>query len=722
MLPPHQKSCGSSDRVHWLEAVLDAIPFPIHAIDLDMKWAFLNTAFEKLMLDNKRIGNRAEAVGLPCSTASANICNTEKCGIRQLVKTGLSVSHFDWHGTDCKQDTAKILSPDGKHLGWVELVQDLTSTVRLKDYTNNEVTRLASNLVQIANGNIQVDLAVGAGDEYTKEAKAQFETISESMQQLRESISAVVADATMLAASGAAGKLDVRADASRHHGVFAELMQHTNEMLDAILLPIGEGNRILAQISEGKIDELITQQYKGDHEKMKIAVNNVAVVVQNLRDELGRLIHASHNGMLEERGKAEQFKGAFADLMKGINEMLDAILLPIGEGNRILAQISDGKIDELITEQYKGDHEKMKIAVNNVGLVVQNLRGELGRLIQASRDGMLEERGKAEQFKGAFADLMKGVNEMLDAILLPIGEGNRILAQISDGKIDELITEQYKGDHEKMKIAVNNVGLVVQNLRGELGRLIQASRDGMLEERGKAEQFKGAFADLMKGVNEMLDAIIKPLQVSADYVEQISKGNIPQKITDTYNGDFNKIKNNLNRCVDSVQALVADAAMLAQAGVDGKLTTRADATKHQGDFRKIVDGVNHTLDAVVGPIQEVDKVVGLMAKGDLTQRIEREYAGDFNQLKAAVNTLSIQFGEAIRQIGKETTSLVASSSQLNQVVSRWAPALTRPRPKPMSFQRQQRRSARMCRRWRPAQMRWGPASRRSRRARLRRPA
>ena len=46
-------------------------------------------------------------------------------------------------------------------------------------------------------------------------------------------------------------------------------------MLDAILLPIGEGNRILAQISNGKIDELIAQTYKGDHEKMKQAVNNV---------------------------------------------------------------------------------------------------------------------------------------------------------------------------------------------------------------------------------------------------------------------------------------------------------------------------------------------------------------------------------------------------------------------------------------------------------------
>jgi len=33
----------------------------------------------------------------------------------------------------------------------------------------------------------------------------------------------------------------------------------------------------------------------------------------------------------------------------------------------------------------------------------------------------------------------------------------------------------------------------------------------------------------------------------------------------------------------SIAALVADAAMLSQAAVEGKLSTRADASKHAGD-------------------------------------------------------------------------------------------------------------------------------------------
>ena len=213
----------------------------------------------------------------------------------------------------------------------------------------------------------------------------------------------------------------------------------------------------------GKIDELIAHTYQGDHEKMKLAVNNVGVGGPGLQKELIRLTEASREGQLSERGKPEQFRGAYAEIVRGVNAMLDAILLPIGEGNRILAQISGGKIDELIAQTYKGDHEKMKQAVNNVGTVVQSLQKELMRLTDASREGQLSERGKPEQFQGAYAEIVRGVNAMLDAILLPIGEGNRILAQISEGRIDELIAHTYKGDHEKMKQAVNNVGTVLQS-------------------------------------------------------------------------------------------------------------------------------------------------------------------------------------------------------------------------------------------------------------------
>src|SRR5262249_56872411 len=117
---------------------------------------------------------------------------------------------------------------------------------------------------------------------------------------------------------------------------------------------------------------------------------------------------------------------------------------------------------------------------------------ELARVTEEEWEGQRTERGKQEQSQGAYAEIVRGVNTMLDAILLPIGEGNRILAQVSSGKIDELIAQTYKGDHERMKQAVNNVAAVLQALQKEMARLTEASKDGQLSERGRPDQFQCA--------------------------------------------------------------------------------------------------------------------------------------------------------------------------------------------------------------------------------------
>jgi len=441
------------------------------------------------------------------------------------------------------------------------------------------------------------------------------------------------------------GRLSERGKATLFNGVQREMIQGVNEMLDAILLPIGEGNRVLAQISGGKIDELITQTYQGDHEKMKVAVNNVAAVVQALEKEMGRLTEASKEGQLSERGKPEQFHGAYAEIVRGVNVMLDAILLPIGEGNRILAQVSNGKIDELIAQTYKGDHEKMKQAINNVAQVLQGLQKELLRLTEASREGQLSDRGKPEQFQGAYAEIVRGVNTMLDAILLPIGEGNRILAQVSNGKIDELISQTYKGDHEKMKQAINNVAQVLQGLQKELLRLTEASREGQLSDRGKPEQFQGAYAEIVRGVNTMLDAILLPIGEGNRILAQVSNGKIDELISQTYKGDHEKMKQAINNVALVLQGLQKELARLTEASKDGLLSERGKHDQFQGAYSNIVRGVNSILDAVIGPLNFSAKYVERISIGDLPPQITDTYHGDFNLIKNNLNTLIVAMND-----------------------------------------------------------------------------
>ncbi len=155
----------------------------------------------------------------------------------------------------------------------------------------------------------------------------------------------------------------------------------------------------------------------------------------------------------------------------------------------------------------------------------------------------------------------------------------------------------------------------------ETHALSRGAVEGNLSVRGDATKFEGAYRDIIVGVNATLDSVIGPLNVAAEYVDRIAKGDIPPRITETYRGDFNELKNNLNTCIEAVQALVTDTAALSSAAVEGQLSTRADATRHRGDFRRAIEGVNATLDAVIGPLNMAAEYVDRISKGEIPSKI-----------------------------------------------------------------------------------------------------
>ncbi len=433
------------------------------------------------------------------------------------------------------------------------------------------------------------------------------------------------------------GSLTARSDARAATGDARALLAAVNELLDAALLPIGEGNRILDQIARGKVDELIVQTYQGDHDKMKQNVNGIAIVLQKFQTEVGKLTEFSRLGQLEKRGDASAFQGAYAEVIKGVNEMLDAILLPIGEGNRILDQVAHGKVDELIAQTYRGDHEKMKQNVNGIAIVLQKFQAEFGKLTEFSHQGRLDKRGDAASFQGAYAEIIKGINEMLDAILMPIGEGNRILDQIAHGKVDEQIAQTYRGDHEKMKQNVNGIAVVLQKFQAEVARLTDFSRQGQLEKRGDAAAFQGAYGEIIKGVNEMLDAILLPIGEGNRILDQIAHGKVDELIAQTYKGDHEKMKQNVNGIALVLQRFQAEVARLTEFSRDGQLDKRGDAAAFQGAYGEVIKGVNEMLDAILLPIGEGNRILRQISGGNLRQRVEIECKGDHQRMKEAVN-------------------------------------------------------------------------------------
>jgi methyl-accepting chemotaxis protein len=378
-----------------------------------------------------------------------------------------------------------------------------------------------------------------------------------------------------------------------------------------------------------------------------IISSNIQNIIKSVIKQTKDLIDAAVAGRLATRAKPEDTNEEFREIVVGINRTLDAVIGPLNVAAEYVDRISKGNIPEKITDNYNGDFNEIKNNLNNCIDAVNALVADAAMLANAAVEGKLATRADASKHEGDFGKIVNGVNKTLDAVIGPLNVAAEYIDRISKGNIPQKITDNYYGDFNEIKNNLNNCIDAINALIVDAGMLANAAVEGKLATRADASKHFGDYAKIVNGVNKTLDAVIGPLNVAAEYVDRISKGNIPEKITDNYNGDFNEIKNNLNLCIDAVNALIEDAKMLAKAAVEGRLATRADVSRHQGDFLKIVEGVNNTLDSVIGPLNVAALYVDRIAKGDMPELITQNYNGDFNSIKNNLNSLINAFNEII---------------------------------------------------------------------------
>jgi len=116
----------------------------------------------------------------------------------------------------------------------------------------------------------------------------------------------------------------------------------------------------------------------------------------------------------------------------------------------------------------------------------------------------------------------------------------------------------------------------------EMQRLVEAIVNGKLDERAKVDQFDGQDKVMLQGVNDLIDALVDPIKATAEYVGRISKGDIPEEITDDYKGDFNEVKNSINMLIVTLNGLINEATTMEKAAAAGELDTRADISQYNG--------------------------------------------------------------------------------------------------------------------------------------------
>lgn len=407
---------------------------------------------------------------------------------------------------------------------------------------------------------------------------------------------------------------------------------------------------VMNMISAGDIS--VTIEPKDEQDEITPALKKTVETIRELNTEVQKLIHAATDGKLDIRGDSSRYSGAWMDMITGINGLIDAFVAPINLTAEYVERISKGDIPPVITEEYLGDFNEIKNNINNCIITMNDLLEKTMVLTLAIKEGKLDIRADDSEFNGDWGSMVRGMNDLIDAFVTPINVTAEYVERISKGDIPPKISDTYYGDFNETK---NNINQCIDSMNGllsETGKLITAAEEGRLDVRSESTDFEGDWKTLIDGVNSLADAYVKPINITSEYINRISKGEIPDRIDEQYRGDFNVIIANLNRCIDIMNGLLRETNTLMGEAKQGILNSRANLDGFSGSWAELLNGVNQLVEAVAQPISEVTTVMNRIAQGDLQVSVRGNYQGEFGVLSSAVNNTVNDLNTVIGQISE----------------------------------------------------------------------
>jgi methyl-accepting chemotaxis protein len=179
--------------------------------------------------------------------------------------------------------------------------------------------------------------------------------------------------------------------------------------------------------------------------------------------------------------------------------------------------------------------------------------------------------------------------------------GVAIAGNVAHGDLSDIITVNSRDETGQLLGAMKTMVERISALNADAEMLAREALHGKLATRADASRHEGAYRKIIEGVNATLDAVIIPLNVAAKYVDRISKGDMPPKISEEYKGDFNVIKDNLNILIDAMEEITLVAGEIA----GGNLGVRVRERSAEDRLMQAMSRMVKDLTGVVSNIQAV---------------------------------------------------------------------------------------------------------------------
>lgn len=468
----------------------------------------------------------------------------------------------------------------------------------------------------------------------------------------------------------------------------------------SITEPLRKALKISQNISKGNLEITNNHFYDDETGKLLREMQHMSIVIKTIVNELNQMSQKHDEGDIDHALKSEQFEGAYNSLVIGINKMVSGHIEMNNKAMAVVKAFGEGNFNAPL-DAFPGKKVFINHTIEEVRAHLKSLISDVNLLSEAAIAGNLSVRADNAKHQGDFRKIVEGFNLTLDAVVGPLGVAAEYIKHIADGNIPDPINHKFSGDFDILKQNINACVSALKALVTDTQMLAAAASNGELSVRADDSKHWGDYKKIVMGVNNTLDAVIKPLNVAAECMDSIASGNIPAPITEQYQGDFIKIKDNLNTCIHAIKLLIKDTKHLAESAKDGKIYERADVHMHHGDFRKIVEGINQTLELIAEPIitikqsaETINTAAQEIATGNnaLSQRTEEqasaleetassmeelastvkqnaEHAIQANQLAVAASSIAVKGGDVVAEVINSMTAINDSSKKIEDIIS-----------------------------------------------------
>ncbi|MBP9698517.1 MAG: HAMP domain-containing protein [Elusimicrobia bacterium] len=326
----------------------------------------------------------------------------------------------------------------------------------------------------------------------------------------------------------------------------------------------------------------ITISPSGPNDTLGKSLQKLQSNLNGLVDTLRTLTSSALNGHLSARGEASKFQGGYRDIVQGVNDTLDAVITPVQEASAVLERLADKDMTARVTGDYKGEHAKVKDAVNAAAETLdQSLQqvavgadqiasaaGQIGTGAQSLAQGTSQQASSLQEVSSSLQEMnaMTRQNAANAKEARGIAEATKTSAENgvnSMGRLSSAMDLIKKSSDDTAKIIKTIDEIAFQTNLLALNAAVEAARAG---EAGKG------FAVVAEEVRNLAMRSAEAAKNTADRIEgSVKNAENGVSINQEVMKNLEEINNNAKR-VSEVMAEIAAASDQQSTGV-GQVNT-----------------------------------------------------------------------------------------------------------------------------------------------------